>query len=191
MKTAAIRILRPLGIANAAAVETKFSNNWKTRRNPYPKGPGGVLSNEQKARLCMLSRQAFAVVHGRDPATTAEADAFRHAEVEKATGKHGLTLCVQGDYKTIEAWLLDLAGMSGAAFEAQLAQGTEAKRLALYKLDEACKAAEKTLAYAAAICRSKHKCALGDATSNQIWKLVFEMKKRAVKQPKTTAEEPF
>lgn len=159
----------------------KYSNQHRKGRNAMPTRLGGPLSNEQKARLCILARTAFERTNGHSP-STAEADAWRHDQVERATGKHGLTLCVQDDFKLIQAHFLNLAGEGGQALNAHIAHETEPKRVALFKLSEALAVIGKPIAYAAAICRNQNKCELSEATDKQIWRLVFTVKNRGPKK---------
>jgi hypothetical protein len=186
MITAVARILKPGGanreIGGPRPIETKFSNRQRTERNVYGrKATGGVLSNTQKARLCQESNRAFAVVHGRPPLSTRESDEFRHAQCLAAVGKHGLTKCVQGDYQTLQAWFLELAGQHGAAFEAQLAGGTEPLRVAIAVLERTLRDRGLPIAYVVPICRQIFKCELHECTANQIWKLVFTVRMRREK----------
>lgn len=141
-----------------------------------PQRLGGPLSNQQKAQLCILSDEAWEKQGGMD--SPCDKSEFRHEQVKLATGKPGLTACVQDDYKPLLAHFLGLVGESGRAFKAQLEHGTEPKRIALYKLGQALLAARLPEAYAAAICRRQYGCALADATAKQLWNLTFTINNR-------------
>ena len=145
-----------------------------------------ALTNEQKRHLAQLSERAFnraaAQARGRgetvDTSTKART-AWRHAEVVKACGKLGLCCCSQLDYKAVEAHFLDLLGEHGRAFNAQMRAATEERRQAEAILSNACKRAGLHLNYAAAICQNQFKCSLFDASTDQLWKLIFTVRNRA------------
>jgi hypothetical protein len=162
--------------------ETKRRNQKTFVRNDYPRRSRGVLSNHQKATLCMAAREAFEKMHGRAPLTQSEGDRFRHEHVVIATGKAGLRDCVQDDYLPVKAHFLDLIGESGAAMNAHLAHGVESRKLALHHLEKMCEQRGVNLAYAASICRSMFKCALDDASVKQLWKITFRLKTRRSKR---------
>jgi len=141
---------------------------------------GGPLSNDQKARLCILAKDAYLLQPGASRCPDAATlDAFRHAEVAHATGKPGLTACTQDDWNLLHAHFLALTGETGQAFNAAVKHGTEPKRIAEFKLNQALQKAGLPPADAAKICRSKYKCALEDATAPQLWKLTFDINRIA------------
>lgn len=142
------------------------------RRMP-PQRLGGPLSNEQKARLCILSNEA----HDFDGPL--DADEFRHEQVKLATGKPGLTACTQDDWNLLHAHFLALVGRSGEAFNAAMKHGTEPQRVAMHKLHEALRRAQLPMAYAAAICRRQYKCEPDAASPRQLWNLIFTVNNRA------------
>ena len=160
----------------------KFSNQFKSGKNSFPNRLAGPLSNEQKASICILAKTAADAV-GVSFINTAHAREWRQEQQYKAVGKQSLTECVQDDFLPIRAHFLNLAGQSAVAMNMHLKHDTEPKRIAMHKLTEACARAGKPLAYAAAICRSKNKCALDEANVKQIWQLVFTIKNRTPKQP--------
>lgn len=144
-----------------------------------PQRLGGPLSNQQKAALCILCREAYDLQPDASPdPTEAQLAEYRHAQVEKATGKPGLTACVQDDWKPLRAHFLALVGRTGEAFKAAMEHGTEDVKVAMFKLRQACQRAGLPLAYPAAICRNQYRCALEDATAKQLWQLVFTVNNR-------------
>jgi len=171
--------LRP---SSPLLTETKRCNQKTQRRNSYPSRSRGLLSNEQKAKLCILSRQAFAAVHFREPNGEAELSQFRHEQVQSAVGKSGLRVCVQDDFLPLKAWFLDLMGESGQAMDAHIEHAGEARRLALYHLEQVCAMSGHDVSYAGVVCRSMFKCALDEASAVQLWKLVFRLKSRLPKR---------
>ncbi len=199
MITSVTRILAPATLLPAskpatesARREHKFSNQHHTGVNRYPRRSFNVLTRVQKARLCVLSRQAFEAVNHRAPANTAEADQFRHEQVTRAVGADGLRLCRQDDYKALEAFFLDLAGESGQALTAHMEHATEPARVALETLRAECEERGISLNYAEAICRKQYKCELADADANQLWRLTFTVKNRRRNRARLhKIEEPF
>ena len=66
---------------------------------------------------------------------------------------------------------------------------TSAQRVAMHKLHEECEKRGLALSWPAAICRSKFKCALDEATATQLWQLVFSVrnsKHPLIKKPAAT-----
>ena len=169
----------------------KATNQFRKRENAYPSRLTGPLSNEQKARICILAREA-ADVMGVKIVSAAHLREWRMEQQFKAVGKQSLTECLQDDYLPLTAHFLNLAGKSVSAMNAHLKHGTEDKRIAFFKLQEICEERGISMAYAGAICRNAHKCTLNDATARQLWQLVFTVKNRSPKkvgQPKSAPAE--
>ena len=146
------------------------------------------LSNLQKRDLSKLASRAFArecaIARGRGEtpdSTTKATDAFRHGQVALATGKNGLRCCSQDDYKIVEAHFLNLLGETGRAMNALAQHQSNTRRVAEYKLTQACREAGVNIGYAAAICQRVFKCCLDDASAEVIWKVMFTVKNRARK----------
>ena len=139
----------------------------------YPPRGGGLLSNEQKARICILAREAYALQF-----TDWEFPEWRHAEQEKACGKASLCDCTQADFLRLKSHFLRLSGEEGEARRVETRAATEPRRIARYKLMQAL--AERGLApgYAEAICRRQYHCGLDDASEKQLWRLVFTVRSR-------------
>ena len=86
----------------------KWTNQHKRSRNSYPPAPGGLLDNTQKARICILAREAFDVVR-----TAQHFESWRQHEQFLAvngadrerdqTSRLSLTDCTQGDYLSLVA----------------------------------------------------------------------------------------
>jgi hypothetical protein len=148
---------------------------------------GGALSNRQKAELCILARQAFEHQYGPVPSDAALTK-FRHAEVQHATGKPGLTACVQDDYLVVKAHFLDLVGESGRAMTAHLEHETAPKRVVLHKLNEALAKAKLPMAYAAAIAKRQSGVTIEELSVNQIWKLVYTINNRGTAKRRGTTK---
>jgi hypothetical protein len=139
------------------------------------------LTNHQKAYLAQLAARAHRAWIAQDPPTRSAitAEEFRHHQVASATGKLGLRCCSQDDYKTAEAHFLNLLGHTGEALNAHLRAATETRRVARYKLDQACAEFGLSINYANAICRRQHRgLTIDDITERQIWQLVYTIRNR-------------
>jgi len=148
------------------------------RRNAYPGERRGPLDNGQKARLCIMAREAFEKMHGRAPASAAELEAWRREQQQKACGLLSLTFADQKDYPALEAHFLDLLGESGKAFMRLLKPELKEQRQALAVLARDCRERGLNLGYPSAICRKQYKCTLEEASPKQIWRLVFTIRNR-------------
>lgn len=138
-----------------------------------PQRCAGPLSNTQKAELSIGFRKAWNADGGYG-----DADAYRRAGVLAATGKPGLTACTQDDYLKCKAKIAELLREDGDAINHHIADQTAPQRVAMHKLNEACRRQGKTEAYVAAIARSRFKCSLADCSDKQLWWLVFTIKNR-------------
>lgn len=146
------------------------------------------LTNRQKFILADLARQAWS----RQSAgfrREIDEEHFRHLAVTEAVGKAGLRSCSQADYAAVKTHFLKLLGREDEALNADLRGQTNTLRVAKFKLREACRRAGVDLNYAAAICRSKFKTDLEDATEKQIWVIKYDLD-RAVKRKKSTVHSP-
>ena len=144
------------------------------------------LTNDQKRILSPLARRAFnrelALARGRgEKLADLNEQKLRHEHVARACGKLGLRCCTQDDYGAVKAHFLDLLGEHAQAFRAVHHGEGNARRVAEYKLVQACEGAGLTLAYAAKICANQFKCALEDATEKQLWCLMFTVQNRGRK----------
>lgn len=143
------------------------------------------LSSQQKQRLAILSREAYAkqpgLVRGLEgkqgPSPVLKFDRWRHAQAIKAVGRR-ISEATQGDYLPLKAHFLDLAGKPVAAMQAHMRRETEPQRVALHKLTRECAAKGLDLSYAAAICRRQFRCALEEASEKQLWCLFFTVRNR-------------
>lgn len=139
-----------------------------------PQRLGGPLSNEQKARLCILCREAW-----EQNGSKGALDDYRHLQVDRAVGKPGLTACTQDDYKPLVGHFLNLTGHPDRAMNAHLDHATEDVRVAQFKLHAALKKAGLPIAYAATICRRQYKCGIEAANTKQLWQLIYTINNRA------------
>jgi len=144
------------------------------------------LTNVQKRILSQLARRAFnrelAMARGRgEKLADLNEVAFRHQHVAQACGKLGLRCCSQDDYGAVKGHFLNLLGESGKAFEAIHHGEGNARRVAEFKVVQACEQAGLQVAYAGRICANMFKCSLADASADQLWKLMFTIKNRGRK----------
>jgi hypothetical protein len=162
------------------------------------------LTKGQKAYLAQLARRAFnmALAKARgsgntfdgsdDPSDTLLRDegAWRHAQVALSCGKLGLRCCSQDDYRIIEGHFLELLGQHGAAFNAQMHASTEKKRVAQFKVMEACKRFGLSIGYAAHIAKNQNNgSALEDLSERALWNLVYTINNRGRKKTQALARE--
>jgi hypothetical protein len=139
-----------------------------------------ALTNGQKAYLAQLARRAWALDAEAD---SQDADSWRHEQVVKAVGKAGLTCCSQDDYGFVKGHFLNLIGEPGQALKAHVRQVANPRRVAEYKLREACRDFGLSIGYAAAICRRQNEgMGLEEVDEKRIWFLVFTIRNRGRKK---------
>jgi len=151
------------------------------------------LTREQKARLSILARAAFA------KSGSGDANVWRREVAIRACGRR-ISEAVQRDYLTLKATFQDLAGESGRALETLLRSESEPQRVALYRLTQECGKRGLQLAYPEAICRRQYHCGLSQASPKQLWNLLYTVRNRRevkkhegvkVQKSRPTAECPF
>jgi hypothetical protein len=71
-----------------------------------------------------------------------------------------------------------LAGKPVQAYQTQLRDGDNKRRVALWKLTQALSAKGLEMGYAGAICRAQFKCQLEDASAKQLWCLFYTIYNR-------------
>jgi len=95
-------------------------------------------------------------------------------------GRYGLRCCTQLDVQRIIAVCWDIRGRSDLALSHMLHDdGTAGREIGLWHLDRQLAAADLPHSYADTICRRMYRCSLSDATSRQIWSIVFMLRDRA------------
>lgn len=145
---------------------------------------GAPLDNGQKAKICMLAREAWE--HEGRPGDPQE---WRHQEQARACGHGSLRACGQEHYLLLKGHFLSLLGRDEAAFKVLVRHGTEDRRSALYHLQKACRAAGKPYpSHPAALARRIHNVALDEASEKVIWFLVFTIRKRHQKERITSGK---
>jgi hypothetical protein len=156
-------------------MKTKFANQHRQSRNFYG-GPGSPLSNEQKARICIIAKEAF--LKASQNCTFRNFKEWRRQEQLEAIGKESLRECVQSDYLALLAHFQNLAGESGRAVKNIIRAAAEERAVARNKLDESLGERGLRLEYAEAICKRQFKCDLDGASAKQLWTLNFTVRNR-------------
>lgn len=165
--------------------ETKWTNGRKRSRNAYP-SVGGPLERNDKASICIKAREAY------DKAdTTLDFETWRRHEqfiavtsanpLVDRTSRMSLRDCTQRDKLKLIAHFQDLAGEPGRALTTHMVDEVKDSAIAMRKLEAECAARGLNISYPAKICLKQNKCALEDASPNQLWRLVFTVRNRKKK----------
>lgn len=155
------------------------------------------LSNEQKAVIGQLAREAWLAWPGRDAFLEANPElsaskcfeAWRHVEQGKATGGiQSLTRCTQDHFLPLRAHFKAMLGNGAGAMRDHLRAQEEPRIRARWKLQQALDERGLAEGYAAAICQRQFHCALGDASEKQLWCLFYTITSR--RKPQLKARRP-
>lgn len=147
--------------------------------------PNGLLSNERKAKICILAQEA-----AEKCGVTAwrEIDEWRKKEQLEKFGISSLTAATQTQYADIKAHFQALAGDLAGAYKTTRRGDDNPKRVARWHLNKALAAAKLAPVYAQAICKSQFHCTLDDASAKQLWNLVYTVKNRGNARRRKAAE---
>lgn len=149
-------------------------------RVSVPEGPATtLLKNHQKAEIGILAKQAFAKAekHGLNDGLS-EKD-WRHREAIKACGLR-ISEASQQHYNELVSHFSQLAGQQGRAFGAEMRKGTDALRIALFKLRAELAKQGLDDGYAASIAKHKFKVmSLERLSAKQVWVLVYDLRRIA------------
>lgn len=150
------------------------------------------LDKNQKRILSQLAQRAWnreaAMARARGHTLTEPIDNYRHRHVAQACGKLGLRCCSQDDYGAVKGHFLDLLGEHTQAFQAVHRGEGNGRRVAEFKLVDACKTAGVDITYADRICRTQFRCTIEEASERQLWCLVFTLRnRRKASSPKPRA----
>lgn len=157
---------------------------------------GAPLDRRQKGQICDLARRAWEK-QGR-PGYTGQPDdipeemiltvseackLWRQHEQGLAVGHEHLTACQQRHFADLMRHFAGLAGETeNAAYWAKREIGND-RRQAQYAfercLGEVSDVIDNARAYATAICRSRYRCDIQDASTRQLWVLVFDLRRNA------------
>lgn len=136
----------------------------------------GLLSNEQKATICILAQQAAekcGVTGWR------EVDAWRKREQLQQFGLPTLTAATQAQFADLKAHFQALAGDLAGAYQTTRHGEANPKRQARFLLNRALARAKLGSGYAAAICKNQFHCTLDDASEKQLKCLLYTVNNRA------------
>lgn len=159
--------LRPVSTAKHAEDAACADGGWKP------------LSKEQKTRLAILARKAAAVA--KVEGNTKAQDAWRQEVSIRACGLR-ISEASQCHWADLKSAFEDLAGEPVRAFQTQLREGDNKRRVALWKLTQALQAKGLEREYAGKICRMQFKCSIEDASAKQLWCLFFTVTNRRKNQ---------
>ena len=160
----------------------------KPRARAAAKERKGALTKKQLARLCILANEA-AAAHG---VTDWKGQiTWRREQQRERFGLASLTAATQDQYADLKAHFEALAGNAGEAFET-LRKGLEHKRrVAWWNLQKAIRESGFRMAYALDICRKQYHCGLEDASTKQLWQLVFTIRNRSAAKRSRQAADLF
>jgi hypothetical protein len=136
------------------------------------------LSKRQKALLSILARAA--AIRQGVPAVAAELDAWRRETSIRACGLR-VSDATQAQWADLKSAFEDLGGRPEKAFQTQMREGDNKRRVAMHKLTRALYDRRLDPSYAAAICRAQFKCPLAEASAKQLWCLFYTVTNRRKK----------
>lgn len=135
------------------------------------------LTKEQKARICILAREAYDQAESQ-----VSYDEWRRSEQRRATGIESLRDARNKHYNSYVAHFENLLGRSGRAFKREFKSQTEDRSWALYRLKlESRKAADvlpAALEYAAGFIRNRLHVSLEEAPARSLWAAIFMLRRR-------------
>lgn len=139
------------------------------------------LSKKQKAILCIKAREAWALLpaHAR---SVLDFDEWRKLQQHQACGKDSLRWATQKDYSRLLAHWQQMLRQDGAAFDTLMRGESNGRRVALYKLRQAC--AKRGLMYPAypqKICGVQYGTTISEASEQQLWQLIYTVNNRTAK----------
>lgn len=148
----------------------------RTADSDCPDATWKRLSREQKARLSILARQAY----DHQKVQGIPLDEWRHDVSIQSCGVRISEAC-QSHWADLKSAFQDLAGQPEKAFQTQLREGDNNRRIALHKLTTAIKERNLHFSYAESICLAQFKVPIAQATAKQIWCLFFTVTNRRKK----------
>lgn len=172
----------------ARAYKLNREPSAKPKRKPRAatKQRKGLLSKLQLARICMLANEA-ATANGITG--WREVEAWRREVQRDRFGLSSLTAATQAQYADIKAHFEALAGNVGEAYETARRGLDNLRRVARWNLNKALRESGLALPYVSAICKSQFHCSLEDASTKQLWNLVYTVRNRGAARRKKN--EPF
>lgn len=156
--------------------EPSASPARKSRARAAAPARKGALSDKQKARICAL---ANAAAEAQGVTGWREKIAWRREQQRTVFCLESLTAATQDQYADIKAHFEVLAGDAARAYETTRRGQENKRRVARWNLEKAIGDAGLRIAYAIAICKRQYHCGLEDATTQQLWWLVYTVRNRA------------
>lgn len=89
----------------------------------------------------------------------------------------------QAQWADLKAAFQMEAGEDGKAFQTQMREGDNKRRIAMHKLTQALAGKGLDVGYAAKICRIQFKCELDQASAKQLWCLFYTVTNRKNAKP--------
>jgi hypothetical protein len=145
---------------------------------PCPDAAWKRLTRNQKAGLSILARRAYD--HQRVTGSTP--DQWRHEQAIRACGLR-ISEATQQHWADLKSAFQILAGEDGKAFQTQVREGDNKRRIAMYKLTQACRERGLHPSYPAAICHTQFKVPLAEASAKQLWCLFYTITNRRKPTP--------
>lgn len=133
------------------------------------------LTKEQKTHLSILARKA-AVVQGLC-VKSKEFEEWRHEVAIAACGVR-ISEAAQAHWVELKTAFELEAGEDGKAFQTQMREGDNKRRIAMHKLTQVLKDKGLDVSYAAKICTMQFKVPLDQASAKQIWCLFYTVTNR-------------
>lgn len=143
-----------------------------------PDGGWKRLTKNQKSRLAILAREAFAA----QKVIGVSFEDWRHDVAIRACGNR-ISEATQSQWADLKAAFQDLAGQPDKALNTHLRDADNKRRVAMHKLTTALTERGLDMSYAASISRTQFKCELDSASAKQLWCLFFTVTNRRSKKP--------
>lgn len=148
----------------------------------------GALTKRQLAALCMLAEKA-AAAHGITG--WREVRAWRKEQQLERFGLASLTAATQAQYADIKGHFQALAGDAAEAYETVRRGLDNKRRVARWNLDKAVKESGLRMVYVLSICQNQYHCGIEDASTKQLWQLVYTVRNRAAAKQRKASADPF
>jgi integrase len=131
------------------------------------------LTNEQKKRLAILARQGYAKLQ----ITGVTFDDWRHEVAIQACGLR-ISEATQAHWADLKSAFQIHAGQPDKAFQTQMREGDNKRRVAMFKLTQACQERGLHMSYPDSICHTQFKLPISEASAKQIWCLFYTVTNR-------------
>ena len=137
-----------------------------------------ALSREQKARLSILAAKAYQAQQVQGMTV----DEWRREVSIRACGMR-ISEATNAQWADLKSAFLSLAGKPEQAFETQLREADNKRRIAMHKLTTACRERGLHVSYPGSICHAQFKVPLAEASAKQLWCLFYTVTNRRKAKP--------